>query len=328
MAREALNPVTGQPLRTSAGGLNEIVTDSTLKGTGTSSNPLKVATPAENLFNIAEATVEQTSYTEPDNDVRHCCISLADFFNDSALDQNIDSNYDLMANTGSQQIIFPAYGAAGGSQVFKFNLSRIVKRVNLPLLNRLILSTNVSEMLEENKFMFERIVKGNRINKALPIPEETSYLIFRDYTQGKRLYDRFYQVKLTDMTQHELIRGTWNELEGHYSNYPIAGWYLIGKTYASMNGVLGGVIAYNNVGSVNPGAFSFDYRESGLTTNVLDSIFAVPYSYVESIWIGTEGSPEAPEHFLYISFRHILHMPNVSQNLPIKNFIHLYLPKF
>lgn len=262
--------------------------------------------------------IEQTSSNSPDNSSAVSSISLADFMCDTpGMYNNIIDVYDEWR----PRVIFPQYENVGASISLKFSLNRLIPEDKISLLQKCIITTNVSDLLESNvNYNMSEILKSMRIRKYINVEGQTAFLVFRSYEDTTRLHDRLYVHLINDTFQHEKTRGTYNADVDSYHNLEVPGWYMIGKTYASMNGVTGGVVSYNN--SINPGEFSF-YAPESVGTHVYDSVFGIPNSYVEAIWIDDDG---LGNHFLNVRWRHIKHLANISHNLNATNSINIYLP--
>lgn len=262
--------------------------------------------------------IEQTSSNSPDNSSAVSSISLADFMNDTpGMSNNIIDVY----GEWRPRVIFPQYENVGASISLKFMLNRLIPEDKISLLQKCIITTNVSDLLEPNvNSNMSEILKSMRIRKYINVEGQTAFLVFRSYEDTTRLHDRLYVHLINKTFQHEKTRGTYNADVDSYHNLDVPGWYMIGKTYASMNGVTGGVVSYNN--SIDPGGFSF-YAPESVGTYVYDSVFGIPNSYVEAIWIDDDG---LGNHFLNVRWKHIKHLANISHNLNATNSINIYLP--
>lgn len=263
---------------------------------------------------------EQTSSYSPDNQTAVAHISLADFMNDSNMYDNVQAVGDIWR----PRVIFPQYSNAGGSLTLRFWLNRIVPSAKLQLLDRCVITSNISDSVrDELSYPMSEIIKSARIRKSVNVEGQTAFLIFKDYTETTRLHDRLYMPKFSDVFQNEKLRGTYDADVDSYHNLELPGWYLIGKTYASMGGITGGAVSYNNASHITPGQFSF-YAPTSVGTNVYDSIFGVPNSYVEAIWISDNGDGN---YYLNVTWRHIKHLSNESWTMLAINSINIYLPK-
>lgn len=262
---------------------------------------------------------EQTSSYSPDNQTAVAHISLADFMNDS----NMSNNVQAVPHIWRPRVIFPQYSNAGGSLTLRFWLNRIAPSAKLQLLDRCVITSNICDLLRgEISYTMAEIIESARIRKAVNVEGQTAFLIFKDYTETTRLHDKFYMAVYNDIFQHEKLRGTYDAYFDSYHNLELPGWYLIGKTYASMGGITGGAVSYN-ASQQTPGQFSF-YAPNSVGTNVYDSIFGVPNSYVEAIWISDNGDGN---YYLNVTWRHIKHLSNESLTMLAINSINIYLPK-
>lgn len=264
--------------------------------------------------------IEQTSSNSPDNSSAVSSISLADFMNDTpGMSDNIIDAFT--SGEFRPRVIFPQYENVGASISLKFSLNRLIPEDKISLLQKCIITTNVSDLLGQNvNYNMSEILKSMRIRKYINVEGQTAFLVFRSYEETTRLHDRLYVHLINDHFQHEKTRGTYDADVDSYHNLNVPGWYMIGKTYASMNGVTGGVVSYNN--SINPGGFSF-YAPESVGTRVYDSVFGIPNSYVEAIWIDDDG---LGNHFLNVRWKHIKHLANISHTLNATNSINIYLP--
>lgn len=263
---------------------------------------------------------EQTSWGSPDNQTAVAHISLADFMNDTP---GMYDNVQAVGGIWRPRVIFPQYSNAGGSITLRFQLNRIVPSAKLQLLDRCVITSNISDLLRgEINFSMAEIIESARIRKSVDVEGQTAFLIFKDYTETTRLHDKFYMAVYNDIFQHEQLRGTYDANVDSYHNLEVPGWYLIGKTYASMGGITGGAVSYN-ASQQTPGQFSF-YAPNSVGTDVYDSIFGVPNSYVEAIWISDNGDGN---YYLNVTWRHIKHLTNESWTMLAINSINIYLPK-
>lgn len=264
--------------------------------------------------------IEQTSQVAPDNQTAVAHISLADFMNDT---NGMSNNVQAVGGIWRPRVIFPQYSNAGGSITLRFWLNRIVPSAKLQLLDRCVITSNISDLVkDELSSNMSEIIKSARIRKSVNVEGQTAFLIFKDYTETTRLHDRLYMSKFTDVFQNEQLRGTYDAYVDSYHDLEVPGWYLIGKTYASMGGITGGAVSYNAFPQT-PGQFSF-YAPNSVGTNVYDSIFGVPNSYVEAIWISDNGDGN---YYLNVTWRHIKHLSNESWTMQAINSINIYLPK-
>ena len=264
--------------------------------------------------------IEQTSSNSPDNSSAVSSISLADFMNDT---NGMSNNVQAVPYIWRPRVIFPQYSNAGGSLTLRFWLNRIAPSAKLQLLDRCVITSNISDLLRgEISSTMAEIIESARIRKSVNVEGQTAFLIFKDYTETTRLHDKFYMAVYNDIFQHEKLRGTYDADVDSYHNLELPGWYLIGKTYASMGGITGGAVSYNAFPQT-PGQFSF-YAPNSIGTDVYDSIFGVPNSYVEAIWISDNGDGN---YYLNVTWRHIKHLSNASWTMQAINSINIYLPK-
>lgn len=264
--------------------------------------------------------IEQTSSNSPDNSSAVSSISLADFMNDT---NGMSNNVQAVPDIWRPRVIFPQYSNAGGSLTLRFRLNRIAPSAKLQLLDRCVITSNISDLLrDEISYTMAEIIESARIRKSVNVEGQTAFLIFKDYTETTRLHDKFYMAVYNDIFQHEKLRGTYDADVDSYHNLELPGWYLIGKTYASMGGITGGAVSYNAFPQT-PGQFSF-YAPNSVGTEVYDSIFGVPNSYVEAIWISDNGDGN---YYLNVTWRHIKHLSNKSWTMQAINSINIYLPK-
>lgn len=318
MAGEALNPVTGQPLRTSAGGLNEIVTNTTLLGKGTPEEPLKVTNPEKDIFlEVDNIEIDpNTPFYHQHRNGRHAEVDLCHF-----------NQHTLQYPNGTFPTVYEQPIESGWTKRYFFIAKSTTLRLSYRLVNitnkeidKLIIGVELGKQFEQHPTM-QHIVANFQKRHHYHTFCDSLFLVQRDYKSTTRLHNLFatdYYFMYNDLTEKRYYKNSESESFMYEMDYNSdergAYGYIMGTPYSSTN-FLGGVIGYNAFSAVN-------YIEQEQA--IFDSIFGIEQYIVQAMYIAGTGENQTLEIEL-----NLINNGN-SQPSEIRKYvsggIHIYLP--
>lgn len=294
----------------------EVYTDTTLLGKGTTEEPLKVTHPEKDIFlEVDNIEIDPNTTYQQSRNGRHAEIDLCHF---QQIANGTNNYYPTIYEQPIDGDLYKRYFIVPKSSLLR--LSYPLANITNKEIDKLIIGVELKKQFEDQHRRMQYIVNNFEKRHHYHTHCDTLFLVQKDYKSTTRLHNllsvnsndvnnplserRYYKNYVSDTYFHEIDNSS--EM-GEYG-------YIMGTPYSATN-FLGGVIGYDAFSATN---YIMEERA------IFDSIFGIEQYIVQSMYLAGSGLSQTLEIEL------ILITAGRSQPSEIRKYvsggIHIYLP--